>query len=159
MTAQFITDTSTLAVFDPEALIHRIDDDGDWWTYPDEAVLTEINNGNVGIIDLGTDGRYDLRLHEEFDPQVTIQLRTPSSRIFIGAGEEISGGGLQPEAIRGVFLELKSAAVLVSLRRIGCQIDCRVEPNLGSPSNSFSSLPILDGHNRTSEQGVPPNGL
>ncbi len=144
MIGQFVTDTSTLAIFDPEALRHRIDDVGDWWTYPDEEVLSEMNRGNVGIVDLGTDGIYELRSVEDIDPQVSIKLRTPSSRIFIGAGEEISGGGLQPEGIRGFFIDFHFEAALLHLRRIHSLIEYKIEPYFGSPCNSFSSWTRLE---------------
>jgi len=153
MTGPFVTDTSTLAIFDPEALCHRLHDDDDWWTYPDDDVLSEINNGNVGIVDLGADGRYDLRREEGLVPQAAIRLRTPSAQMFFGAGEEISGGGLQPEALRGgFFLRVASAATVVMLKRVGNQIEYRVESCLQSPRNAFSSWPILNYKTNKSEQ-------
>ena len=153
MTGQFTTDTSTLAIFDPEALRHRIDDDGDWWTYPDDAVLSEINRGSIGIVDLGSDGRYELRQQDEFDPQTIFRISTPSGRIFVGAGEEISGGGLQPEAIRGgFFLVADAQAALVALRRDGRLIKYRIEPFSGTPNNAFETWPSLKNENQ-SESG------
>jgi hypothetical protein len=158
MMGQFVTDTSTLAIFDPEALRHRIDDDCDWWTYLDDEVLSEINSGNVGIFELGSDGSYELRQDDDFEPQSSIQLRTPSGRIFLGAGEEISGGGLQPEAIRGgFFLAHDSRAALVLLRRTGRLIQYRLDPLHGSPSNAFGSWPSLKNESK-SEQAAPSNG-
>jgi hypothetical protein len=158
MTGQFITDTSTLAIFDPEALRHRIDDDGDWWTYPDAEVISEINRGNVGIVDLGSDGGYELRQEDEFDPHTIFQISTPSGRIFIGAGEEISGGGLEPEAIRGgFFLAVDTQAALVALRREDRLIEFRIEPFNGAPNNTFESWPSLKNENE-SEQVSGGNG-
>lgn len=40
--AKFGTDTATMTAFDPAALIHRCDDDADWWSVPGDEVL-EVN--------------------------------------------------------------------------------------------------------------------
>jgi hypothetical protein len=104
----FVTDTATMCVFDLAALRHRLEDDADWWSIPAEEVA-EVNRGNVIFIGLGDDGRYAV----EFGAiaaeaaQLRCRLKVPKGRIFVGAGEEVSSEGLEPEAVRGgTFLEL-----------------------------------------------------
>ena len=46
------TDTATLAVFDALRLKHRLTDDPDWWSIPEDEV-NEINSGSKA-----TKGRY-----------------------------------------------------------------------------------------------------
>ena len=53
--ANFVTDTSTMCVFDIASLKHRLEDDADWWSIPD-AELKEVNQGNVAFLNLGIDG-------------------------------------------------------------------------------------------------------
>lgn len=104
-----VTDTATLCVFDLAALKHRLKDDCDWWTLPEDE-LTEMNQGNVAFLGLQRDGIYEIRhSHELRDGSQTIHilLNVPSGIVFVGAGEEVTGDGLEPELIRGGrFLEM-----------------------------------------------------
>ncbi|TWT38820.1 DUF6386 family protein [Blastopirellula retiformator] len=116
--ADFVTDTSTLCIFDLESLRHRLDDDSDWWTVPDEELL-EVNNGNIAFIGLGEDGKYCLEVCESLvETDISINLNCPSGRLFIGAGEEVTGEGLEPEALRGgMFLDLSPGIYRLAIYR------------------------------------------
>jgi hypothetical protein len=96
-----------MCVFDLKAIKHRLHDDADWWSIPAEE-LEEVNAGNVAFLNLGTDGVFTVDVVEEQCPGgVTSLLRCPSGRVFIGAGEEVTSDGLEPEGIRGGgFLEI-----------------------------------------------------
>lgn len=47
-----VTDTSTIAVFDLEAIRHRMNDTADWWSIADDEIL-EVNQGNIAFLGLG----------------------------------------------------------------------------------------------------------
>jgi hypothetical protein len=100
--ASFVTDTATLCVFDVAALSHRLGDDADWWSISSEA-LQEENAGNVAFVDLGQDGKYEVQRVTSLEPTSGLQLHLscPSGRVFVGAGEEVTSDGLQPECVRG----------------------------------------------------------
>ncbi|MBK4561781.1 hypothetical protein JJP84_24765, partial [Enterobacter hormaechei] len=49
------TDTATLVIYDLMSLKHRINDDADWWSLPEDEV-EEINKGNVLFLNVGDDG-------------------------------------------------------------------------------------------------------
>lgn len=107
MNYRFVTDTATLCVFDPASLRHRLNDDADWWSIPEDEI-EEVNSGNVAFFGLGRDGRYDVEVVDSFKTTNPINLKCPSGKIFIGAGEEVSSDGLEPEAVRGGgFLQME----------------------------------------------------
>ncbi|WP_373275999.1 DUF6386 family protein, partial [Serratia marcescens] len=54
-TFSFTTDTATLSIFDLVSLNHRVSDDADWWSIPEDE-LEEVNKGNVLFLNLGEDG-------------------------------------------------------------------------------------------------------
>ncbi|APB71722.1 hypothetical protein PPYC1_15690 [Paenibacillus polymyxa] len=105
---QFTTDTATLCLFDTQALKHRLDDDPDWWSI-EEDELGELNKGNVAFLNLGADGTYEVVMTDHIDkPAVRLFLKVPSGNLFIGAGEEATGGGLEPECVwGGTFLSVQ----------------------------------------------------
>jgi hypothetical protein len=125
---KFLTDTATLCVFDVAALRHRLHDTGDWWSIVDEE-LKEINAGNAAFIGLGSDGDYEVDIGEAGDEGGSIvHLKFPSGRVFVGCGEEVTAGGLEPECIRGgTFLDFTPGAYVLSVRRTG---DKSLEINL-----------------------------
>ena len=91
------TDTATICMFDPACLRHRIDDAGDWWSIPRDE-LAEVNAGNALILNVGSDGSYNV--HFEESPREGMRkfaLRIPTGRFFVGQGEQLSGGGLEPD--------------------------------------------------------------
>ncbi|WP_265434768.1 DUF6386 family protein [Aeromonas salmonicida] len=92
------TDTATLSVFDLDAIKHRVSDTADWWSLPEDEV-EEVNRGNIIFIGLGDDGVYEINVTDHIiSPDVTLLLRAPSGAIFIGAGEDTSGGDLEPDS-------------------------------------------------------------
>lgn len=93
----FMTDTATLAIFDLQAIQHRKSDTADWWSIPDDE-LDEMNKGNIAFIGLGNDGFYTINLCDKIDaPDVKINIHCPSGEICIGAGEDTTGGDLEPD--------------------------------------------------------------
>lgn len=138
----FVTDTSTLCVFDVAALRHRIEDECDWWTVPNEE-LSEMNDGNVAFIGLGEDGKYQLEMKSslERNEACTVLLSCPSGHVFIGAGEEVTGGGLEPEAIRGgMFTTVIPGRYRLAIRRNSIrEIVFSLNQHEGETKNHFTS--------------------
>ena len=140
-TIDFVTDTATLCVFDLQALRHRLHDDADWWTVPDEE-LKEVNDGNVAFIGLGEDGRYKLDVVETLDNgDGQLYLHCPSGRIFLGAGEEVTSDGLEPEALRGgTFLALVPGTYQLTFRRVADRtIALGLRPYIGAANNRIDT--------------------
>lgn len=119
-TIEFITDTATLCIFDVAALKHRLSDDCDWWSVPNEEI-EEVNKGNVAFIGLGNDGKFTIYLLDELadgSDYASFMLNCPSGKVFIGAGEEVTGDGLEPEGIRGgAFLNVQPGPQSLRVRR------------------------------------------
>jgi hypothetical protein len=96
------TDASTIAVFDLEALRHRIDSDGDWWTYEGfQELKDELGNNNLVLINTGFDGTFLIKVEKTNNLKNHVPLNCPSGRLYIVCGEEIPGEGLVPELLRG----------------------------------------------------------
>lgn len=55
------TDTTTLVIYDLISLKHRINEDVDWWSLPEDEV-EEVNKGNVLFLNLGDDGAYKVNI-------------------------------------------------------------------------------------------------
>ncbi|MBL8018704.1 MAG: hypothetical protein JNM27_03485 [Leptospirales bacterium] len=109
----FATDTATLALFDPELLAHRINDAApDWWTYK-FAELPEVIEGRLLLLDLGSDGAYQVRItNQELAANEKayarnklgpFALKVKSGELFTGAGEEVPGAGLGIETLSSCF--------------------------------------------------------
>jgi len=122
MKFEFTTDTATICIYDIDALKHRLNDDADWWSVEKDE-LEEVNKGNVMFVNIGNDGKYRV---EVIDKDVNINnknsvecnIKVPSGRVFIGAGEEVTSDGLEPECIRGgTFINLNHNNYLVTLYR------------------------------------------
>ena len=116
----FATDTATLVVFDTDCLKHRLDDEADWWCYPLDDQLTELANGNAAFIELGSDGAYSasVQLTALENAQFQFRLNSPSGRLFVGAGEEVTSDGLEPECIRGgAFISTAAQTSIVQVAR------------------------------------------
>lgn len=100
---KFVTDAATLCIFDAECLKHRLNDDSDWWSISDDEV-EEVNSGNVAFIGLGTDGQYDVILVDTLDtPSCVVNLKVVSGKLFVGAGEEVTSDGIEPDCTRGGY--------------------------------------------------------
>lgn len=135
-----VTGTATLCVFDPVVVRHKLDDDCDWWSIPG-AELAAVNAGHVAFFNVGGDGAYDLVLHAELaEPQVVVHLAVVSGRVFVGAGEDVTGGGLEPDtAYGGLFVDVPVGSCRVQARRDGAYISLAFVPDTRS-SNAFGDL-------------------
>lgn len=136
---EVVTDTATLCIFDLERLKPRLQDDADWWTTED-AELSEVNAGNVVFLGLVSDGTYMIHLVDEVEMvQISAHLKVTSGRVFIGAGEEVSADGLDPECLRGgKFISLSEGLYVVSAMKDGGDIFVSVGLG-GSGINDFNS--------------------
>lgn len=104
ISGEIATDTACVAVFDLAALAHRVDDDCDWWAEPADE-LNELRARNLLIIGLGSDGIYAVEVTDAPVANAPVfSLHAPSGTIFVGAGEELSGGGYQPDGSGGGYL-------------------------------------------------------
>ncbi|QTN21451.1 hypothetical protein HZ992_14985 [Rhizobacter sp. AJA081-3] len=121
---QFTTDTSTLCVFDLAALRHRFEEDADWWVHPPSVQLSELNASNAAFIDLGADGSYSGTLEEEVipSPSLVLVLSCPSGSVFVGAAEETTAEGMEPDCSRGgLLLSIQPGTYQLSLARQGAR--------------------------------------
>lgn len=121
-TFNLVTSTATVCIFDPRRLEHRVNDSPDWWSdYMEE--IEEVNRGNVMIVGLGRDGSYSASVGTGIEPHgnsVTALLNNESGHVFIGPGEEISGGGFEPTTLRyrtGLLLDLEPATYRVTVAK------------------------------------------
>ena len=93
--------TATIVVFDLACLKRRIEHDVDWWTDPAEEV-EELHRRNLLIAGLGANDWYDVCVTDgSIDAAQSFSLSFPSGRVFVGPGEEISGGGDEPTGAHG----------------------------------------------------------
>jgi hypothetical protein len=138
------TGTATICVFDPAALKHRVADYADWWSDEDEE-LKEVNAGNVVFVALGSDGQYQVEAWPEGGSWlggrvVTATLRCPTGRVFIGPGEDVSGGGFEPDRRRtsGRFVQVPIGVYNVAVCRLAAwQIGVKLEPAGAGGPNAF----------------------
>lgn len=116
------TGTATIVVYDLANLKHRLSDDVDWWADPKEEIL-EINQRNLLIIGLGSDGFYDLDVSDGSNFQHKYSLSFQSGNVFIGAGEMLTGGEEEPEPqYGGMFLDFVPGDYLIGIDRSGDQL-------------------------------------
>ena len=137
------TDTAAIVIYDLGALKHRLDDDVDWWADPLEEIV-EINNRNLLIIGLGSDGFYDLDVSDAGGFDRSYSLFFPSGRVFIGAGEMVTGGGDEPdERCGGLFLDFAPGDYTVGIEwcdarlRIGIIRSASFENKITEPIRIF----------------------
>lgn len=137
---RIVTGTATLCVFDPALVRHKLEDDCDWWSIP-SAELAAVNGGQVAFFNVGGDGAYDLVVHDELaEPHVSVHLAIASGRVFIGAGEDVTGGGLEPDtAYGGIFVDVPVGGCRVQAHRDGARISLAFVPDARS-SNTFGDL-------------------
>ncbi|KAF6559400.1 hypothetical protein G9G63_24245 [Paenibacillus sp. EKM202P] len=138
---QFTTDTATLCLFDTQALKHRLNDEPDWWSIEADE-LGELNAGNAAFLNLGADGTYEVVITDHIEqPTVRLFLKVPSGNIFIGAGEEATGGELEPDCVwGGLFLSVQPG-LYECLASRGENNRIYLSLKKGSEgSNSFTSL-------------------
>lgn len=129
-TFKFLTDTATLAVFDPQQLEHRVNDDVDWWCL-DFDRLEEIQAGKIALVSLGGDGGYQVRVTDgelnrderDYAAELVANLgiNVTSGNVFIGPGECLPGGESRFEdyhAQRGTLFEIDNGAYRVDIYAI-----------------------------------------
>ncbi|MGK5038355.1 DUF6386 family protein [Janthinobacterium sp. LB3P118] len=97
--------------------------------------------GDRAFFNVGGDGAYDLVVHDELsEPHVSVHLAVVSGRVFIGAGEDVTGGGLEPDtAYGGLFVDVPLGGCRVQARRDGDLISLAFLPAARS-SNAFGDL-------------------
>jgi hypothetical protein len=141
----FVTDTSTLCIFDLSCLRHRLDDEVDWWSIPDEE-LSEVNLGNVAFLGLGADGEFVVEIVDLIShPVVKTNIKVPSGKIFIGAGEEVTADELEPDCVRGGgFLNLEAGNYILSARVEGTTIQLSFERGEDGGNNFVELLRLID---------------
>ena len=63
---KFLTDTATIAVFDPTSLRHRNEDTCDWWSIPGDEI-EEVREARMVTVDLGADGVTECEIYRDRD--------------------------------------------------------------------------------------------
>lgn len=141
-TFSFTTGTATLSIFDLASLKHRVSDDPDWWSIPEDEI-DEINKGNVLFLNLGDDGDYTVEIHDVIKGiYSTLSLKVPSGKVYIGAGEDTSGGGLEPDEsdyMSGVFFELTPGDYDINFKKIDDKIILSLKID-GESTNNIKEL-------------------
>lgn len=140
MNVTVVTGTATLCVFDPAGLRHKLDDDCDWWSIPG-AELAAVNAGQAAFLNVAGDGAYAIALHAEIaEAHASVHLAVVSGRVYIGAAEDVTGGGLEPDAAcGGLFLDVPAGGYCLQARRDGARISLALLPDARS-SNTFDAL-------------------
>ena len=136
------TDTASLAFFDVESLKHRLSDTADWWDL-EEDLIEEINEGKLGFCALRSDGYYKVSVAftSATEADAEFNLASPSGRLFIGPGEEITGAGYDPDNSKnncGKIINIEEDKIAVSVKRIDNNIHFYIVPS-GSSTNAFES--------------------
>jgi hypothetical protein len=146
----FATDTSTLVVFDLAMLRHRLDDDApDWWVFPHAVQVDAVNTGAAAFIDLGGDGTYTGTLSDDAgaDAALSFVLSCPSGQVFLGAGEETTADGMEPDCTRGGLMlrftpgTYRFTVAVAAPREL--RVDCAAFE--GPARNAFDAPLRLDG--------------
>ncbi|MEH5133903.1 DUF6386 family protein, partial [Enterobacter hormaechei] len=65
----FQTNTATVVIYDLVSLKHRVNDDADWWSLPEDEVV-EINKGNVLFLNVGDDGTYKVYIKNDVEEYI-----------------------------------------------------------------------------------------
>jgi hypothetical protein len=137
--------TSTVCVFDPARLSHRRSDTADWWSVPDDE-LYEMNAGNVLFVDVGTDEAIaiEVEICESQEPLagqgITGRVGVETGRLFIGPGEDVVGGDLEPDLAHssGRYYSVDSGVYdVVFVRSAIDRLRIIVNPSREEARNSF----------------------
>ncbi|EOD1031944.1 MULTISPECIES: DUF6386 family protein [Enterobacter] len=112
-------------IYDLVSLKHRVNDDADWWSLPENKV-EEINKGNVLFLNLGDDGVYKVLTKHDVDEYTgALFLKVPSGKVVIGAGEDVTDGDLQPDdsdVISGELIILESGSYEVKYKKQSSEV-------------------------------------
>jgi len=144
------TGTATICIFDLDAIRHRCDDPPDWWSDEDEE-LKEVNSGSVLFVALGSDGRYEIEVRadrpfEAPERAVAALLKCPSGRVFVGPGEDVTGGELEPDRRQtsGRLLSIPSGHYRVEVCRLDAwRLGVSFQRTQAAPQNTFRVGPSL----------------
>ncbi|AMB86290.1 hypothetical protein AWM79_13645 [Pseudomonas agarici] len=125
-----VTDTATIAVFDLQAIKHRISDTSDWWSIVEDEIY-EVNEGNIAFFGLGEDGKFNIRISDSLNGEDgLLNIYFPSGQVFIGAGEDTTGGDLQPDgsdAIQGAMLDFEPGTYQVKYKKTNDAVEFSFE--------------------------------
>ena len=146
---QFVTGTSTLALYGQGTLDARLEDDPDWWTL-DWEDLPEVNTRALRLFELGADGSYQVRVSTEPHSEQFIDMalarvqgqgfRAPDGQVYVGAGYCLPADGLRPdEKVKeyGRFFQIPPGDYLVGVLRLppgsnlGAEMVLRLVPQSG----------------------------
>ncbi|EOF4341219.1 DUF6386 family protein [Enterobacter hormaechei] len=112
-------------IYDLVSLKHRVNDDADWWSLPENKV-EEINKGNVLFLNFGDDGVYKVLTKHDVDEYTgALFLKVPSGKVVIGAGEDVTDGDLQPDdsdVISGELIILESGSYEVKYKKQSSEV-------------------------------------
>ncbi|HHE4935327.1 TPA: DUF6386 family protein [Enterobacter hormaechei] len=112
-------------MYDLVSLKHRVNDDAEWWSLPENEV-EEINKGNVLFLNLGDDGVYKVLIKHDVDEYAgALFLKVPSGKVVIGAGEDVTDGDLQPDdsdVISGELIILESGSYEVKYKKQSSEV-------------------------------------
>lgn len=115
-----VTDTSTVAIFDLTAIRHRFDDTSDWWSILEDE-LDEMNQGHILFLGVGADGGFNISVVDQLEnADGLLHIKAPSGQIFVGAGEDTTGGELEPDdspAVSGAMLTMNPGNYAVTYRK------------------------------------------
>lgn len=132
---KIFTDTATVVVFDLQSLKHRITDTPDWWSIEDDEI-DEINNGNAVFLNLGSDGEYSISVVDSLnDYNGFAYINSPTGNIFIGAGEDTTGGDLEPDdinSVSGCFINILPGSYSVKFKKVDSEIYLSFSPSKGN---------------------------
>jgi hypothetical protein len=151
-TIRIFTDMAEICVFDPARLKHRMNDPADWSTI-DKDALAEINQGNVILLGVGSDGFYTLHVRDhtptKTSQSVSLRLGCPTGELYIGPSEMVTGGGLEPEIdrgenARGRFISMPPGNYLVEFSEAGVnEINIVLMQITNTAQNQLSRLPNI----------------
>lgn len=145
------TGTSSLAVFDYEALRDRFNDELAWYLYP-PFPPQEVASGQMLLSSLEGDGTYRVRVtdgeltQDERDyacaTDASQGLSVVSGRVFVGGAEELPSEELEPDELitaeykQGAFVEVKPDEYSATLYKVAWQVSHRWWSEDGKLANS-----------------------
>jgi hypothetical protein len=140
------TDTATICVFDLLAMQHRKDDVGDWWSIPRDREAEIVKRAAL-FIDVGDDGNYQVEVAQNpAGAKVGFCLATPSGRVFVGPGEEMSGAGFEPTGEwGGIFVTVDGPYQRVSVVRHLDTIYLNMRPTEPFENDAVESIQLRQG--------------
>ena len=137
------TDTATVAIFDLAAIRHRISDTPDWWSIVEDE-LQETNAGNVAFLGVGQDGSYKIAIVDDIAAGFgVLHLGFPSGQVFVGAGEDTTGGDLEPDgsdSIQGIVVGLEPGSYLMKYKKTGSVLELAFQASIKKSNELTDSI-------------------